>query len=157
MTTLSRWNPIREMQALQSQFDRLFEPFGTRLVAQPDEWASTTWAPPVDIEESNDTLFVRAEVPGVKPEDIDIRFENGVLTIRGERKFENATNDRNFHRVERAYGSFVRSFTLPSSVDADHASARYENGILELAMPKRDEAKPRRIEIKSSETPKQIS
>lgn len=151
MTTLTRWNPFREMQALQSQFDRLFEPFGSRVLGTQDEWAPTAWVPPVDIEESNDTLFVRAEVPGVKPEDIDVRFENGVLTIRGERRFENANNDRNFHRVERAYGSFVRSFTLPNSVDAERASARYENGVLELAMPKREEAKPRRIQIKTTD------
>jgi HSP20 family protein len=155
MTLLTRWNPIREMQHLQNQFDLLFEPFARN--ATRDDWPVATWMPPVDIEESGDMLYVRAEIPGIKPEDIDIRFENGVLTLRGERRFENQNNDRNFHRVERAYGSFVRSFTLPSSIDAEKVSATYRDGILELTMPKREEAKPRKIEIRSvSEGAKQI-
>ena len=155
MTNLTRWNPLRELQAMQNQFNSLFEPFG-RLGLGQEDWLPSTWVPAVDIEESGDTLFVRAEVPGLKPEDIDIRFENGVLTIRGERRFENQGGDRNFHRVERAYGSFTRSFTLPSSVDADRVSANYRDGVLELTMPKRDEAKPRRIQINAASNATQI-
>lgn len=155
MTTLTRWSPFRELQNIQAQFDRLLEPFGR--VGLSDDWQpAMSWVPPVDIEESSDSLIVRAEVPGVNPEDLDVRFENGVLTIRGERKFENRNNDRNFHRVERSYGTFVRSFTLPTSIDGERISATYENGILELRMPKREEAKPRKIAIKPASTTKQI-
>lgn len=118
--------------------------------------------PPVDFEETQDKIYVRAELPGMKPEDIDIQFENGILTLRGERRFENESNERNFHRIERSYGSFVRSFTLPSTIDPDdQVSARYENGVLELEMQKREEAKPRRITISTpgqveGSTPKKV-
>jgi HSP20 family protein len=115
-----------------------------------------SWLPPVDIEESGDRLFLRAELPGMKPEDIDISFENGVLSLRGERRFENESGQKNYHRVERAYGSFVRSFTLPASVDAEKVVARYHDGILELEMPKRAEARARKIEVKSAGPDRQL-
>ena len=144
MTQIARWNPFREMQTLQNQLNTLFEPFAGRF---DEEWTRSTWVPPVDLEETPEKLILRAELPGMKAEDIDVRFENGVLTLRGERKFENQTNNRNFHRVERMYGSFARSFTLPSSIDTEGVKARYEQGVLELEMPKREEAKPKKIEI----------
>ena len=143
MNTLMRWNPLHEFQSVSDQLNRLLDP---RYGDQPSVF-SGSWVPPVDIEETKDKLYVRAEIPGMRPEDLDVQFENGVLTIRGERRFENDTNERNFHRIERSYGSFARSFTLPATIDSEQVSARYENGVLELTMPKREEAKPRRITI----------
>lgn len=150
MTNLTRWNPARDFQVLQNQLNSLFEPFASRFGLGDEDWSRATWVPPVDLEETSDKLILRAELPGMKADEIDIRFENGVLTLRGERRFENSNNNRNFHRVERAYGSFARSFTLPSSIDTERVTANYQNGILELEMPKREEAKPKRIEVKSN-------
>ena len=158
MTTLARWDPIREIQALQTQFDHLFRPFA-RFSPPGEEMPTNNWLPAVDLEESDDSLVLRAEIPGMRPEDIDVQFENGVLTIKGQRRFENQRDDRQFHLVERSYGSFVRSFTLPRSIDADRVQARYDNGVLELTMPKREEARPRRIPLtvgSSESQPKQI-
>ena len=152
MTSMSRWNPLQEMQSLHHQFNRLFEPYGAGSGVAKGDWTSGTWVPPVDVEESGDKLILRAELPGFKPEDVEIHFENGVLTLRGERRFDNETNDRNFHRIERSYGTFVRSFTLPSTVNAENATARYEDGILELEMRQREEAKPRRITITAAKS-----
>lgn len=148
MTQMTRWNPLREMETIHHQMNRLFEPFFVRGgLDEGTDLAAGAWVPPVDIEETSDRLVVRAEIPGMSPDEIDVRVENGVLTIRGERRFESERRDRNFHRVERSYGTFSRSFTLPTTVDTENVSARYEQGILELEMPRREEAKPRRIPI----------
>ena len=152
MTQSIRRQTSREFDPIQHQMHRLFEPFFGRLPAfVTDDVLGSGWAPAVDIEETPESLFVRAELPGMKPEDIDVRVENGTLTIRGERRFENEQGNRNFHRVERSYGSFSRSFTLPTSVSPEDVKARYENGILELQMAKRDEARPRRIPVSSGD------
>lgn len=143
MTLPARWNPMRDFAQLERRlWDALREPMRI-----DDELMSTSWVPAVDVLEDDDRVIVRAEVPGMKPEDIDIRFENGMLTITGERKLEKEKDGQTYHRVERSYGRFVRSFTLPASIHAEKASASYENGVLEIVMPKREEAKPRRIEI----------
>lgn len=148
MTQMIRRNAFRDIENIHQQMSRLFEPFFGRVPAFADEDViGAVWVPPVDIEETGDQLFVRAELPGMRAEDIDVRIENGTLTIRGERRFENEQRERNFHRVERSYGTFSRSFTLPTSVSTEDVQARYENGVLELQMRKRDEAKPRRIPI----------
>lgn len=148
MTQIARRTAFRDIENLQSQMNRLFEPFFGRIPAfADDEVMGSGWIPPVDIEETGDRLVVRAELPGMKAEDIDVRVENGTLTIRGERRFENERSERNFHRVERSYGSFSRSFTLPTTISTEDVEARYENGVLELAMRKREEARPRRIPI----------
>lgn len=150
MTQIIRWNPMRDMEMLHQQMNRLFEPvFGRQGVWNDPDLASGTWVPAVDIEETPERLVVRAEVPGMKAEDLDVRVENGTLTIAGERKFETERGDRHFHRVERSYGRFSRSFTLPTTISTEEVDARYENGVLELTMKKREEAKPRRIEITS--------
>jgi HSP20 family protein len=107
------------------------------------------WSPSVDIYENKDQIVLEAELPGMRPEDVNISVENNVLTIHGERKFEKKDEQDNFHRVERSYGSFTRSFTLPPTVAADSADALFENGVLKLTLAKREEAKPRRIEIKA--------
>jgi HSP20 family protein len=107
------------------------------------------WNPSVDIFENKDQIVLEAELPGLSPEDVNISVENNVLTIHGERKFEKKDENDNFHRVERSYGSFTRSFTLPPTVSSENVDATFDNGILRLALAKREEAKPRRIEIKA--------
>jgi HSP20 family protein len=133
-----------DMKTLQTQLNRIFEPF-VRMA--DDELASGTWVPPVDVAEAQDKILVRAEVPGMKQDDITIEFENGVLTIKGERKIEKNGEGVTWHRVERTYGNFVRSFTLPRTVDAERISASYREGILEIEVPKKEEAKPKQIRI----------
>lgn len=138
-------NPFSELQSFQDQIGRMFESTLNR-----NDDASLmrgSWIPPVDVAEEGDNLILKAELPGMKEEEIDIEFENGLLTLKGERSFESEKSERNYHRIERSYGKFVRSFNLPRSVDADAIQARYENGILEITIPKREEAKPRQIRI----------
>ena len=143
MTFLTRQNPWNDLRTLQTRF---FEPFFGRFNFLEDEMTSGTWAPAVDVAEENDKLLVRVEVPGMKQEDLKINYEDGLLTISGERQFER-TETRNYHRIERAYGSFVRTFSLPRSVDASKISANYVNGVLEIEIPKLEEAKPKQIQI----------
>ncbi|HSN68076.1 MAG TPA: Hsp20/alpha crystallin family protein [Thermoanaerobaculia bacterium] len=146
MTNLTRFNPNQDFRTFQHQMNRLFEPFLGR-VADDESLVSGTWAPPVDVMEEKDAIRVVAELPGMKKEDIEIQFENGVLTIRGQRAIEKDSSDKTFHRVERVYGNFVRSFTLPRSVDADKIDATYRDGVLDVRVPKKEEAKPRQIAI----------
>lgn len=143
MTTVNRYNPFNDLRTLQN---RLFEPFFGRFNYMDDSLATGTWAPAVDVAEDAEKIHVKVEVPGMEEKDIKIHYEDGLLTISGERQFEQR-EDRNYHRIERAYGSFVRSFSLPRSVDATKISASYKNGVLEVEIPKRDEAKPRQIQI----------
>jgi HSP20 family protein len=147
MTTLSRWNPGTEIKNLQQQLNRLMlEPFA-RVTAPDEDLVSGTWVPPVDVVETQDKIIVRAELPGMKQEDVNIEFENGILTLRGERKFQKETSEHTYHRVERAYGNFIRSFTLPRTVDPEKISASYRDGLLEIEVPKKEDAKPRQIKI----------
>lgn len=136
--------PSPDMKNLQTQLNRLFEPFA-RLAADED-LVSGAWAPPVDVAETQEKILVRAEVPGIRQEEIQIEFENGLLTIRGERKLEKSEG-MTWHRVERTYGNFSRSFTLPRTIDAERISASYRDGILEIEVPKKEEAKPKQIRI----------
>jgi HSP20 family protein len=145
--TLVRWNPFNEMSLLQNQMNRLFD---TALRGWPSEsngTGTTSWIPAADIHESDNQLFVNLDLPGVDPKLVDVRVENNVLTIRGERQFEEKQNKENYHRVERCYGAFARSFTLPASVDADKIRATYKDGVLSIALPKAEAAKPKRIQI----------
>lgn len=146
MSAMTRYTPSGEFRSLQSQVNRLFEPFLGR-VLNDEDLASGTWAPPVDVIEEKDAILVTAEIPGMKQENIDIQYENGVLTLRGTREFEKESKEKTYHRVERVYGQFVRSFTLPRSVNAEKISATYENGVLEIRVPKLEEAKPKQIRI----------
>jgi len=142
VNTLVRWNPFSEVRRLQDEMNRFFDTsFGDQ------ELGATGWMPPVDIEESSEGLRVTAELPGMKREDIHVEFENGVLTIRGERVREKKAEEKNFHRVERSYGTFVRSFRLPATINAEKISASYSDGVLTLEMPKSEAAKARRIEV----------
>ena len=135
-------------KTLQNQLNRIFEPFARFAATATDEdLVSGTWAPPVDVAETQEKIIVRAEVPGMKQEDISIEYENGTLTLKGTREL--AKNDPAviWHRVERHYGNFVRTFTLPRTVDAEKITASYQAGVLEIEVPKKEEAKPKQIRI----------
>jgi HSP20 family protein len=144
MRTMNRREPSRGTTTLQEQLNRVF---GDMLERAGDESNLTPWAPAVDIFETEHELVVQADLPDVNSQDLDIRVENNILTIRGERKFENKVNEENYLRVERAYGSFSRSFSLANSVKSDAIKADYQNGVLTLSIPKREEAKPKQIKV----------
>ena len=148
-TTLTRFEPFRGVTTLQDQINRLFNEAFDRA---SDEANLTTWAPAVDIYETEHELVVKADIPEIKPEELDIRVENNILTIRGERKFEKKVSENNYLRVERSYGSFSRSFSLANTVNAEAIKADYKNGVLTLSIPKREEAKPKQIKV-NVETP----
>jgi HSP20 family protein len=145
MRTMNRWEqPFRGASTLQEQIDRVF---GDVVRRSAEESNLTPWAPAVDIFETEHELVVKADLPDVNPQDLDIRVENNILTIRGERKFENKVKEDNYLRIERAYGAFSRSFSLASSVKSDAIKADYQNGVLTLSIPKREEAKPKQIKV----------
>jgi len=143
-TTLSRFEPFRGVSTLQDQFNRLFN---EALDRSAEEGSLTPWAPAVDIFETEHELVVKADLPDIKPEELDIRVENNILTIRGERKFEKKVNENNYLRVERTYGSFSRSFSLANTVKSEAIRAEYKDGVLTLTVPKREEAKPKQIKV----------
>src|SRR5260370_42285087 len=144
MRTLTRWEPFRGATSLQDQVNRLFNDV---LERRGEESSLTAWAPAVDIYETGQELVVKADLPDVDPKDLDIRVENNILTIRGERKFEKKVNEESYLRVERAYGSFARSFTLASTVNSEAIKTDYQHGVLTLSIPKREEAKPKQIKV----------
>jgi HSP20 family protein len=155
--SIIRYDPFRDLRTLQEEVNRLFT--GNLARAFDDEGiARGAWNPNVDIYENKDQIVLEAELPGMKREDFDLSVENNVISLRGERKFEKKDESDNYHRVERAYGSFLRSFTLPNTVTAEGATAEYNEGVLRVVLPKREETKARRIEIKSEggEAPKTI-
>lgn len=145
MNTITRWEPFRGLSTLQDQMNRLFE--DTLLRGRSDESALTTWAPAVDIYETENALVVKADLPDVNEKDLDIQVENNILTIRGERKFERDVKEDNYLRVERAYGSFTRSFSLGNTVNTEAIKAEYRDGVLTLTIPKREEAKPKQVKV----------
>jgi len=141
--SITRFEPFRGMN-LHEQFSRLLEDS----FSNSDKNSSlASWAPAVDIHETEGELVVTADLPGMAEQDIDVRVENNMLTIRGERKFEKSVNEDNFLRVERAYGSFSRSFSLPNTVNTEAIKAEYRNGVLVVKMPKREEAKPKQVKV----------
>ena len=142
MSTLNRWEPYRT-PGLESQVSRMLNDFFGR----SQESNLTSWAPAVDIFENEHELFVKADLPDVKPEELDIRVENNILSIRGERKFEKKVDEKNYLRVERSYGSFARSFSLANTVNSEAIKADYKDGVLTLTIPKREEAKPKQIKV----------
>jgi HSP20 family protein len=147
--TLTQFQPFRGVTTLQDQINRLFNETFDR---SSNEANLTAWAPAVDIYETEHSLVVKADLPDIKPEELDIRVENNILTIRGERKFEKKVNEDNYLRVERSYGSFSRSFSLANTVNTEAIQADYKNGVLTLSIPKREEAKPKQIKVRV-ETP----
>src|SRR4051794_11468786 len=145
MTFITRWDPFREVATLQDRMNRMFnDQFGAM---GRDESLTGSFVPPVDVYEDENSIQVRLEVPGVEEKDIDIRLENNLLTVRGERKFEKEEKEENFHRIERRYGSFTRSFSLPNTVSTEDVNADYVNGILKIKLAKRAEAKPKQIKV----------
>jgi HSP20 family protein len=145
MRTMNRLEqPFRGAATLQEQINRVF---GDGVGRAGEESNLTPWAPPVDIYETENELVVKADLPDVNPQDLDIRVEGNILTIRGERKFENKVSEENYLRVERAYGSFSRSFSLANSVKSEAINAEYHDGVLTLSLPKREEAKPKQIKV----------
>ena len=143
MNALNRFEPFRSTSGLESQVGRIFN----ELFDRSQESNLTSWAPAVDIFENEHELVVKADLPDVKPEELDIRVENNILTIRGERKFEKKVDEKNYLRVERAYGSFARSFALANTVNSEAIKADYKDGVLTLTIPKREEAKPKQIKV----------
>lgn len=141
-----RWEPFRDLVTTQDGFNRLFNETFSRFF-DDGESGSRGWAPAVDIYETDQDVVLKAELPGVDPKDVEIRVEDGTLYLKGQRKFENEVKEENYHRVERSYGSFTRSFALPSSVNSEKAKAEYKDGLLTLTLPKREEAKPKTIQI----------
>ena len=145
--TLVKWSPAKTLMNLQREVDRLFEDFFSPDFAEDVDYR---WMPRVDIEETNDSYLVTAELPGVKKDDVKIIFQDRTLTISGEKKEEREEKNANIHRVERQYGAFTRSFTLPLDVVADRIEARFKDGVLKIHIPKAEEAKPKEIEVKLS-------
>ncbi|MBZ5505588.1 MAG: Hsp20/alpha crystallin family protein [Acidobacteriia bacterium] len=141
MTTITRIDPFREL----ASFFQSFEPNGK------DQLTAGSFVPPVDVYEDEQNLILKLEVPGVNEEDLNVSVENDTMTIQGERKFEKEEKEENFHRIERRYGSFLRTFKLPNTVDAEKVEASYEKGILKITLAKRAEAKPRQIKVGSGE------
>ncbi len=144
-----RWNdPFRDLAALQDRMNRMFEGTVAR-TRNEEELFTGTWAPPVDIYETKDKITLKAELPGFEEKQINLRFEDGILTLEGERKFEKESGDENYHRVERSYGKFVRSFAIPAGVEGDKIAASFSNGVLTVELPKREETKPKQIRIEA--------
>lgn len=144
--SIVRYDPFRDLRSLQDEVNRLFSTNLNRVFGD-EGIARGAWNPNVDIYENKDQIVIEAELPGMSREDFDLSFENNVITLRGERRFEKKDESDNYHRVERSYGSFTRSFTLPPTVSGDGISAEYRNGVLRVTLPKREEVKARRIEI----------
>ncbi len=140
---ITRWDPFREVVALQNRVNNLF-----REMNEGDSPLTTaSFVPAVDIYEDPKRVVLKLEVPGIEEKDLDVRVENNTLTVKGERKFEKEEKEENFHRIERRYGTFFRSFTLPSTVDSEHINASYTNGILKLELSKKPEAQPKQIKV----------
>ncbi|MGC2193164.1 MAG: Hsp20/alpha crystallin family protein [Terriglobales bacterium] len=146
MTVLTRWEPLRDLATLQNRLNRFvresYSPEGPE-----DTLTTSSFAPPLDVYEDEHHIILKIEVPGIDEKDIDVRIENTTLIVHGERKFEKEEKEENFRRVERQYGSFTRSFTLPSSVDPAQVSADYEKGVLKIKLAKKAEAKPKQIKV----------
>ncbi|PYV97175.1 MAG: molecular chaperone [Acidobacteria bacterium] len=144
MTVLTRWDPFREFTTLQDRMNRLFR---DSFSEGQEALTTSTFAPPVDVYEDEHNVTLKIEVPGIDEKDIDVRIENNTLTVHGERKFEKEEKEENYRRVEREYGSFTRSFTLPNSVDPENVQANYEKGVLKIKLAKKAEAKPKQIKV----------
>jgi len=141
-----KWDPFKDLQAIQDKIDRIFEES-----LRGRDIVSGGWAPAVDIYETDDAIVLEAELPGMNEKDIEVKVEDNVLSIKGERKFEQERKEENYYRMERYYGTFQRSFTLPSNIDTDKIKAEYKKGILKIEMPKKEQAKPKQIKVEVKE------
>ncbi len=140
------FEPFRDLMTLQQRINRMFDDVVPR--SGRTELATTNWSPSVDIYERPEEIVIEAELPGMTKENVSVNLENGVLTIQGERKLEHEDKRENYHRIERAYGTFMRSFTLPSHVNVEKIDAQFKDGVLQVRLPKREEAKPKQINVK---------
>jgi HSP20 family protein len=148
--SVSRWDPFQDLLAIQDEMNQLFgRAVGQGPGRSQDQSGERMWAPALDISERKDAYVVTVEVPGIKAEDLDITLEDGLLTIQGERRFTQESTEQQFHRVERRYGSFRRSITLPAQVQAEQIEASFEDGVLQVIVPKAEEAKPKKISVRS--------
>ena len=156
MTVLTKFDPFRDVNQFQNTLNRLFTNWEPRFAATDELMTSGNFVPAVDIYEDEHALRLKFEVPGIDQKELDIRLENNTLTVRGERKLEKEEKQENFHRIERSYGSFVRSFTLPNTVEADQVKADYENAVLNITLPKMAEAKPKQIKVTVGGAPREV-
>jgi HSP20 family protein len=140
---ITRWDPFREVLALQNRYNSLFRD----MKESEGPLTTASFVPAVDIYEDDKKVVLKLEVPGIEEKDLDVRVENNILTVKGERKFESEEKEENFHRIERSYGSFYRAFTLPSTVDTEHVDAKYTAGVLRLELKKKAEAQPKQIKV----------
>src|SRR5437868_740659 len=145
---ITRWDPFRELNLLQNHMNRLFlDNFAPAQAQEGDFLTTTNFVPPVDVYEDEHNVVLRLEVPGINQDDLQVKVENNTLVVQGERKFNREEKEENFHRIERRYGSFARSFTLPNTVNTEDVKANYTNGVLEIKLGKRAEAKPKQIKV----------
>jgi len=154
--TIVRWEPLRELSSLQTEMNRLFNTVFDAPATQGNGGTMRRWVPAMDLLETADHFVLRADLPGMTEDDVNIELEDSTLTVSGERKSEHEDKQEGFYRVERAFGSFSRSLTLPKGIDADAVNANFENGVLEIRIPKPEERKPRRISIAVGDQPATI-
>ena len=145
MTLITRFDPFREFVTLQDRMNRLLR--DSRADGQDEALTTSSFAPPVDVYEDEHSVTLKIEVPGIDEKDIDVRIENNTLTVHGERTFEQEEKEENYRRVERQYGSFTRTFTLPNTVDQESVQADYDKGVLKIKLAKKQEAKPKQIKV----------
>jgi HSP20 family protein len=146
---LTRWDPFRDLQSLQDRMNRLFSESVARVTGKPDEVFGGNWAPTVDIYDDDHEFVVKADLPGLEIKDIDLHIQENILTLKGERHMEKEVEKDRYHRIERSYGSFQRSFTLPNIVDPEKVKARFKDGVLEIRIPKLERAKPKQIQVET--------
>ena len=144
---MSRWDPFRDLMSIQSELNQLF---GRTFSGEGERVRGADWVPPLDAHETTDRFVITVELPGMGPEDVDISVEDNVLTLTGERRFYADRSEDEFHRIERRYGTFARSLTLPATTDANAIAASFDAGVLTISVPKREEAKPRKILVKAT-------
>ncbi len=144
---IARWNPYRDMMTVRDEMNRVFNEFFGRGGQDEETWYAGAWSPPVDIYETDEALIMKAELPGFSKEDISIELKENTLIMRGERRRQDEVKEGNYHRMERVYGAFQRSFLLPTTVEQDKVKASYKDGILELHLPKVPAAQPKRIAV----------
>jgi HSP20 family protein len=149
MADITRWDPFQDLDSIQDELNRLFgRTFNGSEMTRPGSTGS--WLPALDVYETADKIVVSAELPGLDPKEVEVSVEDSTLTIRGQRHFEQETDEQNYRRIERRYGSFTRSIRLPQTADTEKIDARFDKGMLTVEVPKREEAKPKRIEVKAT-------
>ena len=143
---ITRWRPFRDLVSIQDEMNRLFDDFFGRPITRR-EWTEKVWSPCVDMSETKDNIIINAEIPGMNKEDVKVSVQDNALTLSGERKQEKEEKNADYHRIEGSYGSFSRSFTLPTPVQPDKVKATYKDGILKITLPKTEEVKPKEVPI----------